>query len=50
MQRSHTTTAITVHAFGRRHVLGVSMKVSETEIHRRAFLESLVARILGLGE
>jgi hypothetical protein len=33
-----------VHAFGRRHVLGVSIKVSEAEIHRRAFLESLVAR------
>src|SRR6516162_7948168 len=36
-----TPTAIGVHAFGRRHVLGVSIKVSEAEIHRRAFLESL---------
>jgi putative transposase len=37
-------TAIGVDTFGRRRVLGVSIKISEAEVHWRAFLESLVAR------
>ena len=37
-------TAIGVDDLGRRRVLGVSIKVSEAEVHWRAFLESLVAR------
>lgn len=37
-------TAIGVDEFCRRRVLGVSIKVSEAEVHWRAFLESLVAR------
>ena len=37
-------TAIGVDELGRRRVLGVSIKVSEAEVHWRAFLESLVAR------
>ena len=37
-------TAIGVDEMGRRRVLGVSIKVSEAEVHWRAFLESLVAR------
>jgi putative transposase len=37
-------SAIGVDAFGRRRVLGVSVHVSEAEVHWRAFLESLVAR------
>ena len=37
-------TAIGIDDLGRRRVLGVSIKVSEAEVHWRAFLESLVAR------
>ena len=37
-------TAIGVDPDGRRCVLGVSIAVSEAEVHWRAFLESLVAR------
>ena len=37
-------TAIGVDELCRRRVLGVSIKVSEAEVHWRAFLESLVAR------
>ena len=37
-------SAIGVDEFGRRRVLGVSIKVSEAEVHWRSFLESLVAR------
>jgi putative transposase len=37
-------TAIGVDEFGRRRVLGVSIHVSEAEVHWRAFLESLVGR------
>jgi len=37
-------TAIGVDELGRRRVLGVSIKVSEAEVHWRSFLESLVAR------
>jgi transposase-like protein len=37
-------TAIGVDDLGRRRILGVSIKVSEAEVHWRAFLESLVAR------
>ena len=37
-------SAIGVDELGRRRVLGVSIKVSEAEVHWRAFLESLVAR------
>ena len=37
-------TAIGVDCDGRRRVLGVSIAVSEAEVHWRAFLESLVAR------
>ena len=37
-------TAIGVDADGRRRVLGVSIAVSEAEVHWRAFLDSLVAR------
>ena len=37
-------TAIGVDPDGRRRVLGVSIAVSEAEVHWRAFLESLVAR------
>jgi putative transposase len=37
-------TAIGIDELGRRRVLGVSIKVSEAEVHWRAFLESLVAR------
>ena len=43
-------TAIGVDELGRRRVLGVSIKVSEAEVHWRSFLESLVARGLqGVG-
>jgi putative transposase len=37
-------TAIGVDPDGRRRVLGVSIAVSEAEVHWRAFLDSLVAR------
>ena len=37
-------TAIGVGDDGRRRVLGISVAVSEAEVHWRAFLESLVAR------
>ena len=37
-------TAIGVDSDGRRRVLGVSVAVSEAEVHWRAFLDSLVAR------
>ncbi len=37
-------TAIGIDPFGKRRVLGVSVAVSEAEVHWRAFLENLLAR------
>ncbi len=37
-------TAIGIDPFGKRRVLGVSVAVSEAEVHWRAFLQNLVAR------
>lgn len=36
-----------VNAEGKRHILGVSVSLSEQEVHWRTFLQSLVARGLG---
>src|SRR5512136_3386922 len=41
------TSAVGVNLAGKREILGVSVALSENEVHWRAFLESLKARGLG---
>jgi len=36
--------AVGVNGDGYREVIGVSTKISEAELHRREFLESLISR------
>jgi putative transposase len=40
-------SAVGVNLAGKREILGVSVALSEHEVHWRAFLESLKARVLG---